>query len=385
MLRAFGFGFLFGDQHAVPVSEFHLHVRNPRARRGARRILHGQLGHSHQFPQALQHALVRDERILHIHVQAPEQGGGAPLEQDASIARVAPRAAPLDGDVFPVEGEFQAGSPLRPAAGRRGPKQPGEQSRIAPFAHDEVRVVAAQQALETEGRGFFGIVEDAPRAVHFHLQGPAPAVPGVHLRGPFEPHAHHLERRQLVINGPLVVAAFDCADCRGGSARPYWFLVGEPSGLPRARHQAVRGREGRALPYLDFHLGQGEDVFFPAVQRGQHQVRVVEPEPGIVAVGKAHQGLILRGMVDGCFEHLERPPVPDVPLLGERAGHMGARLERLPETIEPRLRAVNVKAGRKRPVNQPVAFLVPALRDEPERHPFGAGVEIENPSTECQG
>ena len=269
MLGTFGLGLLLRDERAVAVGELHLHVGNPRARGGARAILHGKFGDARQLPQAVELALVGDERVLRVHVKAPAQRGGALFEQNPPVTHVAARPAPLHGSLFAVEGKLDAVSP-------RLPEQPGKQCGVAPLAHDQVRIVGAQEALKAHHGGLFRIVEHAPLAVDRDLQSAVSAVLRIHARQPFQARLHDGERRQLVIDGPLVVETVDGMNLAirdsefGVRGRKPFFCE------PRIPNPESPLREDGALPYFDVHLGQREDIFFPAVHRRQHQVRVIE-------------------------------------------------------------------------------------------------------------
>ncbi len=233
MLGAFGFSFLLGDQHAVAVSQLHLHVGDAGARRGAGAILHGQLGDARELPQTLQVALIGDEGVLRVHVQAPEQRGAAPLEEDAPVAHVTARAAALHGMRVAVERERKAQLPGLPEQRRK-------QRRITPLAQNHVRVVGAQQALEPHRYRLLGIVQHPPLAVNFHFQRAPPAMLRVNIGETFQPHPHDLKRRQLIVGRPFVITTLEGANCRGGPrARPV--LVGELPGLPPALRPICHG------------------------------------------------------------------------------------------------------------------------------------------------
>src|SRR6267143_206537 len=79
------------------MGEFHLHVRNAGARRGSRRVLKWKLGEAGQFPESGEVALLRDERVLLVHMDAPKERDGAGLEKNPSVTRIAAAAGLLDG------------------------------------------------------------------------------------------------------------------------------------------------------------------------------------------------------------------------------------------------------------------------------------------------
>src|SRR5438045_4448446 len=82
------------------MGEFHLHVGNSRTRRGPRCILNGKLGEASQFPEAGEVALLRNERVLLVDVDAAKQRDGAGFEKNPSVTRVAASAGLLDGRGF---------------------------------------------------------------------------------------------------------------------------------------------------------------------------------------------------------------------------------------------------------------------------------------------
>src|SRR5882762_2037057 len=79
------------------MGEFHLHVRNAGAGRRPRCVLNGKLGEASQFPEAGEVALLRNERVLLVHVDAAKERDGAGFEKNPSVTRVAATAGLLDG------------------------------------------------------------------------------------------------------------------------------------------------------------------------------------------------------------------------------------------------------------------------------------------------
>ena len=178
-LGIFRLGFLLGDEHAVAPGQFHLHVGDAGAGRSARAILHGEFGDAREFPESGEVALVGDEGILRVHVQASEQRGRAVLEQDAAVAHVAARAALVHfGGGIAVERERQA--QLRGLLA-----QPRQDRGVAPIAQDQVGIVPREQMLEGDGGGLARFVEFELAAVHLDFER-GPCAP---CRGsmPFRP------------------------------------------------------------------------------------------------------------------------------------------------------------------------------------------------------
>ena len=210
-LGAFRLRLLLRDERAVAVGDFHLHVGNPRARRGTRGVLDGELGDARQLPQAVHAAAVGNEGILGVHVQASRKRRGALLEKHPAVAHVAARARPRDSaGGIAVERELDLGR-------GGGAKEAGKERRIAPLGDHEVGVGGAKQPLEASSHRLFGAVEHARNTLHFHFERPVPSVLRINTPRPclcqpiFQPHAHRPEGWQLVIHRPLVVAAFDGA------------------------------------------------------------------------------------------------------------------------------------------------------------------------------
>src|SRR6266478_9725973 len=106
MLWIFRLGLLFRYQHAVAVSKFHLHVRDAGPRCCSRSVLDWQLGDSRQFPETGEIALFRNERILFIYVNTPEERCGAGFEKYAAVACIAPRSRLLNSrGLIPIQGQ----------------------------------------------------------------------------------------------------------------------------------------------------------------------------------------------------------------------------------------------------------------------------------------
>ena len=186
----------------------------------------------------------------------------------------------------------------------RLPEQRRKQRRITPLAQDHVRVVDAQQALETHRY----------RALRHHpapatrRRFPLPARPAGHAAGPlgnaFQPHPHDAQRRQLIVDRPFVIATLDGANFA-------WQHLGAK------RSTAVAPAEGRgfspAAEVSSFSLpSRASTSPWPAGTRlspsntaGKHQVGVVEPQAGIIAMHQPHQGRKLRGVEDVHLEHAQ--------------------------------------------------------------------------------
>src|SRR5713101_9925752 len=96
MLRIFWLCLLLGYQHPVAMRQFHLHVRNTRACRRPGRILDWQFCDSCQFPKPCEMALLRNKRILFVHMNATEESCRGGLEEYPTVARIAARLGPLN-------------------------------------------------------------------------------------------------------------------------------------------------------------------------------------------------------------------------------------------------------------------------------------------------
>ena len=151
--------------------------------------------------------VVGGKRILRVDVQPPEQGGGALLEQDAPIAHVTARTGPLHRQGIAIQGQADVQA-------LRLSQQSRQQNVIAPFGHQHVRVVHAQQALESLRGGLVGIIEHLPVVFNGHLDGAVPAVLGVDVGNPFQANPHGAHGRPLIFGPPLIVAADDGMDFR---------------------------------------------------------------------------------------------------------------------------------------------------------------------------
>ena len=120
---------------------------------GARAILHGEFGDAREFPQSGEVALVGDEGILRVHMQAAKQRGRAVFEQDAAVAHVAARAALVyfgGGIAIERERQAQLGGLLAQLWENRG---------VAPIAQDQIGIVPREQMLEGDGGGLARFVE----------------------------------------------------------------------------------------------------------------------------------------------------------------------------------------------------------------------------------
>src|SRR3984893_18800964 len=97
MLRIFGLRFLLGNQHAVAMGEFQLHVGDAGARRCARCVLNWEFGDAGKFPETGEIALLRYEGILFVYMDEPEQAGGARLKENPSVTRITASARLVNG------------------------------------------------------------------------------------------------------------------------------------------------------------------------------------------------------------------------------------------------------------------------------------------------
>ena len=273
-------------------------------------------------------------------MQTPSERGGAALEKNPAVAHVAAPTALLR--VVPVAVERQ----LDPVPASL-PFKPRQQRRVAPFGHDQVRVVSLEQPMDAHPDGLIGPVEQAPLAVDFHFKRTSPPMGGIHPPKPFEPQLQSTQGRQLVIERPGVITA-----------------------LKRNHLGSVTG--------LHLDPGQREDAPLPAIERRQHQVGVVESEVRVVAVNRAHHAAQIRRMSRADFEHPQRTAVKQAQLLHQPAGTPASRRQPLSQTHEPRLGTVHVERRRKPAVNQ--TAVCPVRLNEPQRHSLGGGIEVEDPS-----
>jgi hypothetical protein len=196
----------------------------------------------------------------------------------------------------------------------------------------------------------------------------------VNIGETFQPHPHDLKRRQLIVGRPFVITTLEGANFPWRDFRARCRSRPSPYVKPPALSSGV---------FVHFHLRQRKHALLPAIHGRQHQVGVVKPQAGIVLVHEAHQGRKLCGVAHRDLEHAKLAAVPDICLLGPCTPHRRARRKDLRQRREPQLRAVHVKTRRERPVNQPAAF--PLRLHQPQHHSLGAGVEVENPSTEHRG
>src|ERR1700676_404077 len=100
MLRIFGLRFLFGNQYAIAMGEFHLHVRDAGACRGSSRVLNGKFRDAGEFPQPSKIALLCNERILLVHMDAAKKSRRTRLEQNPSVACVTTSSGLVNGSGF---------------------------------------------------------------------------------------------------------------------------------------------------------------------------------------------------------------------------------------------------------------------------------------------
>ncbi len=147
MLGIFGLRFLLGNQHAVAMGEFHLHVGNAGARRCSRCVLNGKFGDAGQFPEAGEIALLRNERILLVHMDAAKESCRARFEQESfrSSCNCVPSDCWTDADSSRFKGKrkLQAFGLLA--------KQ-GENGGIAPLGKNHVGVFAFEQVAQILAR-----------------------------------------------------------------------------------------------------------------------------------------------------------------------------------------------------------------------------------------
>ncbi len=115
------------------------------------------------------------------------------------------------------------------------------------------------------------------------------AVRGVHAAQASEAHAQDFKRRQLVVERPFGVAAFEREDAA--------FAI-----------------------HFGFDARQRKNAALPAVQRREHQVAVVKPQRVIELARPARPGRIFVGMRDFDLQHWARALLPQIHALGDAAG-----------------------------------------------------------------
>ena len=198
MLQAFGLGLLLGNQHAVAPGGFHLHVGDSRSRGGARQYCTGSLVTRTSSHKPSMSHWSGNEGILRVDVQAPEQGRGAFLEQDAPIAHVTARAAVLHGSAS------RFSERVRPSfrACRSSPETTSNRPIRSPSCPGRARAASARNLRH----GLVGIIQHLPLVFDRHFHRAMPAMLRVHVGKAFQAHPHDAQRRQLIVDRPLVIA-----------------------------------------------------------------------------------------------------------------------------------------------------------------------------------
>src|SRR6266446_6832168 len=158
------------------MGEFHLHVGNAGAGRGPRRVLNRKLGEPGQFPEAGEVALLRNERVLLVDMDASKERDGAGFEENPSVAGVAAAAGLLDGrGLVAIERQRRSQSFGLLAKQRKN-------SRVAPLGENHVRVVALEEPGKLNGWRLARLVQFPASTVHFDFEGRAATVRGIDPR-----------------------------------------------------------------------------------------------------------------------------------------------------------------------------------------------------------
>src|SRR5713226_10537836 len=175
------------------MGEFHLHVGNAGAGRGPRRVLNRKLGEPGQFPEAGEVALLRNERVLLVYVDAPKERDGAGFEKNPTVTRVAAPAGLLDGrGLVAIERQRRSQTFGLLAKQRKN-------SRVAPLGKNHIGVVAFEEPGKLNGRWLARFVELPASTVHFDFEGCPATVRGIDPRKARQPNLHNLEWRHFII------------------------------------------------------------------------------------------------------------------------------------------------------------------------------------------
>src|SRR5713226_8348409 len=158
------------------MGEFHLHVGNAGAGRGPRRVLNRKLGEPGQFPEAGEVALLRNERVLLVYVDAPKERDGAGFEENPSVTRVAAPAGLLDGRGLVAIERQRRSQALRLLAKQR------KNSRVAPLGKNDIGVVAFEQSRKLNRWRLSRFVEFPTSTAHFDFERRAATVHGIDPR-----------------------------------------------------------------------------------------------------------------------------------------------------------------------------------------------------------
>src|SRR5580704_6080511 len=142
------------------MGQFHLHVGNASTGRRPRCVLNREFGEAGQFPEAGEVTLLRNERVLLVHVDTAKERDGAGLEKNPSITRVAASAGLLDGrGLVAIERQRRSQSFGLLAKQR-------ENSRVAPLGKNDIGVVAFEQSRKLNRRRLSRFVELPASTVH---------------------------------------------------------------------------------------------------------------------------------------------------------------------------------------------------------------------------
>src|SRR6266446_8570542 len=155
------------------MGEFHLHVGNAGAGRGPRRVLNRKLGEPGQFPEAGEVALLRNERVLLVDMDASKERDGAGFEENPSVAGVAAAAGLLDGrGLVAIERQRRSQAFGLLAKQRKN-------SRVAPLGKNDIGVVAFEQSRKLNRRRLSRFVEFPASTVPFDFERRAATVRGI--------------------------------------------------------------------------------------------------------------------------------------------------------------------------------------------------------------
>src|SRR5438552_325060 len=155
------------------MGEFHLHIGNAGASRRARRVLNGKFGEAGQFPEASEVALLRNERVLLVHMDAAKEGDGARFEKNPSVTCEATSAGLVDGrGLVAIERQRRSQAFGLLAKQRKN-------SRVAPLGKNHIGVVAFEQSRKLNRRRLSRFVELPASTVHFDFERRAATVRGI--------------------------------------------------------------------------------------------------------------------------------------------------------------------------------------------------------------
>src|SRR5206468_12522743 len=131
------------------------------------------LGEASQFPEAGEVALLRNERVLLVHVDAAKERDGAGFEKNPSVTRVAAPAGSLDGRGFVAIERQRRSQAFGLLAKQR------KNSGVAPLGKNHIGVVAFEQSRKLNRRRLSRFVELPTSTVHFDFERRAATVRGI--------------------------------------------------------------------------------------------------------------------------------------------------------------------------------------------------------------